>query len=82
MSVKAILLGQVWRSNANGQSYLVTKLYDELFSQYAMLRPVDTDAAKAETVRVRPRGAATALTVPRFKYTWRPPVELRQHVPR
>ncbi|PYX92533.1 MAG: hypothetical protein DMG67_06590 [Acidobacteria bacterium] len=69
MSVKAILLGQVWRSNANGQSYLVTKLYDELFSQYAMLRPVDTDAAKAETVRVKVVKAAGSASLPGFTYT-------------
>ncbi len=69
MSVKAILLGQVWRSNANGQSYLVTKLYDELFSQYAMLRPVDTDATKPETVRVKVVKAAGSASLPGFTYT-------------
>ena len=45
MSVKAILLGQVWRSNANGQNYLVTKVYNELFSQYLDIMGRDSDAA-------------------------------------
>jgi hypothetical protein len=69
MSVKAILLGQVWRSNANGQNYLVTKVYNELFSQYAMLRPVDADAAKAETMRVKVNKAPDGSTLPGFTYT-------------
>lgn len=69
MSVKTILLGQVWRSNANGQSYLVTKVYSELFSQYAMLRPVDADAAKAETMRVKVSKAPEGSTLPGFTYT-------------
>ena len=39
MAVKSIQLGQVWRKNENGQDYLVTKVYDEVFTQYAVLRP-------------------------------------------
>ena len=44
MAVKAIQLGQVWREEASGQSFLVTKLYNEVFSQFAMLRPADASA--------------------------------------
>ena len=39
MAVSSIQLGQVWRSDADGQDYLVTKVYNEVFTQYAMLRP-------------------------------------------
>ena len=69
MSVKAILQGQVWRSNANGQNYLVTKVYDELFTQYAMLRQADTDAAQSQTVRVKVAKNADGATLPGFTYT-------------
>jgi len=38
MAVKTIQLGQVWRKDENGQDYLVTKVYDEVFAQYAGAR--------------------------------------------
>ena len=38
MSVKSIQLGQVWRHEATGKLYLVTKLYKEVFADFAMLR--------------------------------------------
>ena len=37
MAVSSIQLGQVWRNDADGQDYLVTKVYNEVFTQYAML---------------------------------------------
>ena len=49
MAVKAIQLGQVWRNDQTGETFLVTKLYDEVFSQYAMLRRADSTAASAGT---------------------------------
>ena len=39
MAVKSIQLGQVWRNDTDGQDYLVTKMYTEVFTQYAVLRP-------------------------------------------
>ena len=45
MPVKTIQLGQVWRNDANGVNYLVTKLYSEVFTQFAMLRQADSQAA-------------------------------------
>jgi predicted trehalose synthase len=69
MSVKAILLGQVWRSDANGQNYLVTKVYSEVFSQFAMLRHATADAASAETVRVKVQKDADSATLPGFTFT-------------
>jgi len=53
MAVKTIQLGQVWRKDENGQDYLVTKVYDEVFAQYAVLRPAEVTAPDAPTVRVK-----------------------------
>jgi len=68
MAVSSIQLGQVWRSEADGQDYLVTKVYNEVFSQFAMLRPAGITAPDAPTVRVKvtkgpkaPRCPATRL---------------------
>ena len=62
MAVSSIQLGQVWRSNDDGLDYLVTKLYNEVFSQYAMLRPAGITAPDAPTVRIKvtktPAGAS------------------------
>ena len=53
MAVKSIQLGQVWRNDADGQDYLVTKLYSEVFTQYALLRPAGLSAPDVATVRVK-----------------------------
>lgn len=69
MSVKAIQLGQVWRHDATGQNFLVTKLYNEVFTQYAMLRPADATAANAETTRVKVTKSADGATLPGYTFT-------------
>ncbi len=66
MAVNSIQLGQVWRSDADGQDYLVTKVYNEVFSQYAMLRPAGITAPDAPTVRVK---VARVPRVPRCPVT-------------
>jgi hypothetical protein len=53
MAVKSIQLGQVWRNNTDGQDYLVTKVYSEVFTQYAVLRPAGISAPDAQTVKVK-----------------------------
>ena len=44
MAVKSIKLGQVWRQNDSNQDFLVTKVYSEVFSQFAVLRPAEVTA--------------------------------------
>jgi hypothetical protein len=62
VAVSSIQLGQVWRSDTDGQDYLVTKVYNEVFSQFAMLRLAGITAPDAPTVRIKviktPEGAA------------------------
>jgi uncharacterized protein (DUF736 family) len=69
MAVKSIQLGQVWRKDDNGQDYLVTKLYNELFSQYAILRPAEVNAPEAPTVRVKVAQSAAGAALPGFTFT-------------
>lgn len=69
MAVKAIQLGQVWRHDATGHNFLVTKLYNEVFTQYAMLRPADASAANAETTRVKVAKSAEGATLPGYTFT-------------
>lgn len=69
MAVKAIQLGQVWRNNDNGGNFLVTKLYSELFTQYAMLRPADVTAPTAETIRIKVSKTPEGVTLPGYTFT-------------
>jgi hypothetical protein len=69
MAVKSIQLGQVWREEASGQSFLVTKVYNEVFSQFAILRPADASAPSAETRRIKVTKTAQGLALPGYAFT-------------
>jgi len=69
VAVKSVQLGQVWRSDLDNQNYLVTKLYNEVFTQFAMLRPAEKNAPDAETVRVRVVKTAAGATLPGYTFT-------------
>jgi hypothetical protein len=69
MAVKSIQPGQVWRNDLNGRIYLVTKLYNEVFTQFAVLRHADADAASGETVRMKVVKTADGATLPGYTYT-------------
>lgn len=65
MAVNKILLGQVWRKDATGANYLVTKVYSEAFSTYAMLRAVTGD----EVVRIKVDQSGGGAALHGFTYT-------------
>jgi len=69
MAVKSIQLGQVWRNDQSGQDYLVTKLYSEVFSQFAVLRPAEVTAPDAPTVRVKVAKSGDGAGLPGFTFT-------------
>ncbi len=69
MAVKSIQLGQVWRNDETGRTYLVTKLYNEVFAQFAVLRHADADAASGETVRLKVVKTPEGATLPGYTFT-------------
>jgi hypothetical protein len=69
MAVKSIQLGQVWRSDQDGQDYLVTKIYSEVFTQFAVLRPATVTAPDAPTVRVKVAKNAEGASLPGYTFT-------------
>jgi hypothetical protein len=70
MAVRLVQMGQVWRKDDNGQDYLVTKVYNEVFSQYAVLRPAEVTAPDAPTVKVKvARAASGGVALPGFTFT-------------
>ncbi|HLW84155.1 MAG TPA: hypothetical protein VKR60_03010 [Candidatus Sulfotelmatobacter sp.] len=69
MAVNSIQLGQVWRSNTDGQDYLVTKVYNEVFTQFAMLRPAGISAPDAPTTRIKVIKNAEGASLPGYTFT-------------
>jgi hypothetical protein len=69
VAVKNIQLGQVWRQDSSGQDYLVTKVYSEVFTQYAVLRPAEVTAPDAPVVKVKVAKAAGGVSLPGFSFT-------------
>jgi hypothetical protein len=69
VAVKSIQLGQVWRNDTDGQDYLVTKLYSEVFTQYALLRPAGLSAPDVATVRVKVNKDTSGASLPGYTFT-------------
>jgi len=69
VAVKNIKLGQVWRQDASGQDFLVTKVYSEVFTQYAVLRPAEVTAPDAPTVKVKVAKSSEGVALPGFSFT-------------
>jgi hypothetical protein len=69
MPVKSIQLGQVWRNDETGGTFLVTKLYSEVFSEYAVLREVESGIAGSQTVRVKVVKNSAGVALPGYSFT-------------
>jgi len=69
VAVKVIKLGQVWRQDSSGQDYLVTKVYSEVFTQYAVLRPAEVGAPDAPAVKVKVTKSPEGVALPGFSFT-------------
>ncbi len=67
MPVAAIQLGQLWRLNETGDSWLVTKVYSEVFASYAVLRKVG--GAEADVRRVKVEKSAAGASLPGFTFS-------------
>ncbi len=65
MAVRKILLGQVWRKDDTSDTYLVSKLYNEVFSTFAMLRKIDGE----EVLRVKVEKQGDSALLRGFTYT-------------
>ena len=67
MAVPSILLGQVWKFQATGDNWLVTKVYTEVFASYAVLRKVG--GASDDVRRVKVDRSADGVGLPGFVFT-------------
>ncbi len=69
MAVKSIQPGQVWRHDETGRTFLVTKLDDEVFAQFVILRHADADAASGQTLRIKVVKTPEGPTLPGYTFT-------------
>jgi hypothetical protein len=67
VAVPSIQLGQVWQLEATGENWLVTKVYSEVFTSYAVLRKVG--GMDADVRRVKVQKAADGVGLPGFIFT-------------
>jgi hypothetical protein len=67
MPVNKIQVGQLWKQDSSGESFLITKVYSEAITTYAVLRK-----AGAETeppLRIKVSNSGGSQTLPGFSFT-------------
>jgi len=64
MPVRKIQIGQVWKQDGTGDTYLVTKLYGEALATMAILRKIG--AENESPVKVKVQQAGNGQTLPGF----------------
>ena len=69
MAVKSVQPGQFWRNDQSGDTYLVTKLYEEVLAQYAVLRRANADTASSKTLRLKVVKTPEGATLPGYTFT-------------
>ena len=66
MAASKIQVGQVWKKDDSGENYLITKVYNEALTTFAVLRKAGAENERALKVKVDHRGPA--VTLPGFSY--------------
>jgi hypothetical protein len=66
VAVSAIQLGQLWKLDETGDQWIVTKLYSEAFSSYAVVRKVG--GTDADLRRVKVDKSPDGFTLPGFTF--------------
>ncbi|HUJ29943.1 MAG TPA: hypothetical protein VLY23_01585 [Candidatus Acidoferrum sp.] len=64
---RKIQVGQVWKKDGSGETFLVTKIYNEALATFALLRK--TGAETEPPIRVRVSRAGASVSIPGFSYT-------------
>lgn len=67
MPVKKIQVGQVWKKDDSGDTFLITKVYNEALTTFAVLRKTGSEDEPPIRIKVSKSGASANL--PGFSYT-------------
>jgi len=65
--MQKIQVGQVWKKDDTGETFLVTKVYNEALASYAVLRK--TGAEEEPPLRVKISRASASPDLPGFTFT-------------
>ncbi|MGC1107580.1 MAG: hypothetical protein WA876_13685 [Candidatus Acidiferrales bacterium] len=66
MALKKIQVGQVWKKDDTGDSYLVTKVYNEALATFAVLRKAGSETEAPLRIRIAHAGPSPSL--PGFRF--------------
>jgi hypothetical protein len=66
MPLKRVQVGQVWKKEDTGDSYLVTKVYNEALATFAVLRKAGSENDAPLRIKIGHTGAAPNL--PGFRF--------------
>jgi hypothetical protein len=61
MRARKVQVGQVWKQDGNGESYLVTKVYNEALASFAVLRKAGNETEPPIRIKVARNGAGQSL---------------------
>jgi hypothetical protein len=64
MSARRVQIGQLWKKEATGETYLVTRVYSEALSTMVVLRK--SGAEQEALIRVRVERLGDGQTIPGF----------------
>lgn len=67
MPVKKIQVGQVWKKDDSGDTFLITKIYSEALTTFAVLRKTGSEDQPPIRIKVAKSGATVIL--PGFTFT-------------
>lgn len=65
LASQKILLGQVWKKDGTDETYLITKIYSEVFTTYAVLLKIGGE----ERLRIKVQKSGDARLLPGFTNT-------------
>ncbi len=66
MPIRRIQIGQLWKKDGSGETYLVTKLYTEALTTIAVLRK--TGAETESMLRIKVERVGDQQTLPGFAF--------------
>jgi hypothetical protein len=64
---RKVQVGQVWKKDGSGESFLITKIYNEAIATYAVLRKAGSEDEPPIRVKVSQKG--TVANLPGFTFT-------------
>jgi len=67
MPVRKVQVGQVWKMDGSGETYLITKVYNEALKTFAVLRKAGAESEAPVRVKIE-RAAQGTFELPGFTY--------------